>query len=91
MLTMIPLKNNVVVNQDAAVLSKGNLVLMAKETRNNKPSSGTVIAVGKDCKSLNIGDKIKFSEYAGVYFQYENKEYLLMSETEVDVKIVEEI
>lgn len=84
-----PLRLNLVVRQDALDnTTKSGLVISTNRDRNNKPSTGTVVTVGDECKYLSAGDKVVFSKYSGVFFEYNGeKDLLLMTESEILGKI----
>ncbi len=85
---MKPLGKNLVVKQEIAPSrSKNGFMINLRNLRQEKPNMGTVISLGKWCDQLEIGDIIKFSKYAGIYFENNDEEYILMAEKEVDVKI----
>lgn len=87
-----PLGNRVLVKRAESRVSKGGILL--PETAQEKPKEGEVIAVGpgKEDKegnripmSLNVGDKVLFTSYAGTEFkpEGEEKELLIISEDDI--------
>jgi chaperonin GroES len=88
-----PLANRVLIKREKFAKTKGGILLpdMAKE----KPQIGEVIAVGPGAVdehgklqplSLQIGDKILFSSYAGTVVtpkSTEEEEFLILSEDDI--------
>lgn len=86
---MRPLGTTLVVEQDEIpTQSTGGIFINTMKLRHERPNEGIVQTVGDDCTQLKPGDRVKFSKYAGVYFQLEGKEYVLMSESEVEVVVI---
>ena len=86
-----PLHDRVVVTRDAdEAKSAGGIVL--PDTANEKPSRGTVQAVGPgkildsgDVRPLDVkvGDKVIFGQYGGSTVELNDEEYLILSESEI--------
>ena len=53
------------------------------ETSKEKPVVAKVVAVGPDVKSLKIGDKIVYKEYATTELKVDSIEYLIVKEEDV--------
>lgn len=90
-LNIQPLGDRIVVERDTAeAVTSGGIYL--PETTKNKPSRGTVLAVGdgrlmKDGTrlplQLSVGDHVFFVSYAPEEFKVNGKEVLLMREEDV--------
>ena len=87
-----PLGNRVLVKRSEMKMSKGGILL--PETAQEKPKQGEVVAVGPGkvddtgnlkAMSVNIGDFVLFSSYAGTEVKTEDDqaEYLIMSEDDI--------
>jgi len=48
-----------------------------------KPKVAKVVAVGKDVKSLKVGDKIIYKSYSQTEIKIDSTEYLLVKEEDV--------
>jgi chaperonin GroES len=86
-----PIGDRVIVRRvEADQKTKGGIVL--PDTAKEKPKEGKVVAVGPgkildngktSSMSLNEGDKIIFSSYAGTEVKIDGEEYLIMKEDDV--------
>jgi len=61
--------------------------LYIPDTAKEKPSQGTVVAVGTgkvdEPLTVKVGDKVLYGKYAGTEITYEGKEYLIMRESDI--------
>jgi chaperonin GroES len=86
-----PLGDRVVVKPEPEeIKTKSGIVL--PDSAKEKPSEGTVIAVGsgkildngqKVPMEVKIGDKIIYSKYGGTEVKIENEEYMILSEKDI--------
>lgn len=86
-----PLQDRVVVVRDEdEAKSAGGIVL--PDTANEKPSQGTVSAVGPgrvldngEIRPVGVepGDKVVFGQYGGSTVKLQDVEYLILSESEI--------
>lgn len=86
-----PIGDRIIVQRvEADQKTKGGIVL--PDTAKEKPKEGKVVAVGPgktldngeiSSMSLNEGDKIIFSSYAGTEVKLDGEEYLIMKEDDV--------
>jgi chaperonin GroES len=86
-----PLGDRIVVKRlDNETTSAGGIVLPDSATE--KPSQGTVLAVGNGKKldngqsqplDVSVGDTVIFGQYSGNTVKIENQEVLIMNESEV--------
>lgn len=91
MAVLKPLRDKVVIERsEAEEKTAGGIVL--PDTAKDKPKQGRVISVGSGkllengtVKQLDVkkGDKILFSSYAGTEVKVDDKEYLIVSESEI--------
>lgn len=86
-----PLQDRILVERiEDDKISKGGIII--PETSKEKPMEGIVISVGSEYKdkngnlistSLKKGDKILFTKWGGTEVKINNKEYLVMKESDV--------
>ncbi len=85
-----PLANKVLIKRSVAQMSKGGILL--PDSAQEKPKVGEVVAVGPgkiDDKgalikmSVNIGDKVIFSSFAGTEVKENEEELLILSEDDI--------
>ena len=61
--------------------------IIIPDTAKEKPSQGTIVAVGKGTKDeemvLKEGDTVLYGKYAGTELEYEGKKYLIMRQSDV--------
>ncbi len=91
MASIKPLRDKVVVERsEAEEKTAGGIVL--PDTAKDKPKQGTVVAVGPgrilengEVKPLEVkkGDRILFGGFAGTEVKLDNKEYLILNESEI--------
>jgi len=89
--TLKPLGDKVVIKRsEAEEKTPGGIVI--PDTAKDKPKRGVVIAVGKGKMSesgkikepeVKKGDKVLFGSYAGTEVKVDDKEYLIVSESEI--------
>ena len=77
-----PLGNRVLVErvEDAKTTVSGIII---PDNAKEKPSRGTVIAVGGDVEQINVGDTVVFGKYSGNEIPLEGKEYLIMDADDI--------
>ena len=85
-----PMFNYVLITKDEEKeVTNGGIILT--DVTKEKPSTGTVVAVGpggmvdgKEVKmEVKAGDKVMYSKYAGNEIKYEGVEYLILKQSEV--------
>jgi len=65
--------------------------IVLPDTAKEKPQEGKVVAVGtrrnekgeKEALDVKEGDRVIFSKYAGTELKYQDKEYLVMRESDI--------
>lgn len=90
-MTIKPILDRVVIKrEDAEEKTSGGIII--PDNSKEKPSKGTVIAVGdggRDDKGnlipmiLKIGDKVLFTKWGGTEFKLNDEELLVMKESDV--------
>ena len=86
-----PLRDKVLIERsEAEEKTAGGIVL--PDTAKDKPKQGTIVAVGTgrvldngEVKALEVkkGDRVLFGSYAGNEVKLNNKDYLIVSESEI--------
>lgn len=79
-----PLANRVIIfptDQNAEEVRESGLIVLNKEI---PPSTrGVVVAVGPKVTEVVVGDKVQYGQHSGAPFPWEDKEYLIMRDTEI--------
>lgn len=61
--------------------------LIIPDSAKEKPSKGTVVAVGKGTKdeamTVKVGDTVLYGKYAGTELKLEGEDYLIMRESDI--------
>ena len=85
-LNIKPLADRVVVEPIAAETTTAS-GLIIPDSAKEKPSEGTVVAVGNGTKeealTVQVGDTVLYGKYAGTELKLEGKEYLIMRESDI--------
>lgn len=77
-----PLADYVVAQtEEAAAKTASGLYL--PDNAKEKPAVAKVLAVGKDVKSVKVGDRIIYKSYSPTSVKIGNEEYLLVKEEDV--------
>ena len=85
---MKPLASNVLVKEDEVQeYSKGGILLT--EESKEKPTSGTVVGVGRDVTDIAVGQKILYGKYAGTEVDSDGEKLVIMQDVEI-LGIIEE-
>jgi chaperonin GroES len=81
-----PLADRVLV-EPAAAEEKTSSGIIIPDTAKEKPQKGSVVAVGEGKKdeplTVKVGDTILYGKYAGTEITIDNKEYLIMRESDI--------
>ena len=81
-----PLADRVVVEPKEAE-TKTASGLYIPDTAKEKPQQGTVIAVGPGTKDVEmevkVGDVVLYGKYAGTEVSFEDKKYLIMTQSDI--------
>ena len=61
--------------------------IIIPDTAQEKPQKGIVVAVGNGTKdhemSVKIGDQVLYGKYSGTELKFEDKDYLMMRESDI--------
>ena len=86
-----PLADRVLVEpMEAAEVKKGGIII--PDTAKERPQEGKIIAIGsgrvtdegnKINMEVSVGDKILYGKYSGSEVRVEDKEYLIMRESDI--------
>lgn len=81
-----PLRDRVIILPDAAEEKTAGGIIIP-DTAKERPRRGTVVASGPGLKDLpnetKPGDIVLYGKYAGTEIDHDDKNYLIMSETEL--------
>ncbi|WGH25656.1 MAG: co-chaperone GroES [Candidatus Shikimatogenerans bostrichidophilus] len=81
-----PLHDRVII-EPLPVDNKTSSGIIIPDTAKDKPQEGIVIAVGSGKKKYNMtvknGDKVLYGKYSGTELKINNKEYLIMHESDI--------
>ena len=81
-----PLADRVLISPLAAE-TKTASGLIIPDSAKEKPSKGTVVAVGKGTKddpiTVQVGDTVLYGKYAGTELKLEGTDYLIMRESDI--------
>jgi len=85
-LNIKPLADRVIIEPSAAEEKTAGGIIIP-DTAKEKPSKGTVVAVGPGTKENPItvknGDSVLYGKYAGTEISYEDNDYLIMRESDI--------
>ncbi|MGB2128801.1 MAG: co-chaperone GroES [Flavicella sp.] len=85
-LNIKPLADRVVVEPIAAETTTAS-GLIIPDSAKEKPSKGTVVAVGNGTKeealTVQVGDTVLYGKYAGTELKLEGNDYLIMRESDI--------
>jgi chaperonin GroES len=78
-----PLKDRVVVKYSEEDMEKTAGGLYVPDVAKEKPSKGTVTAVGSEVKEVKTGNTVLFDKYTGSKIKLEDVEYLIVKEEDL--------
>ncbi len=85
-ITLKPLADRVIV-EAAPAEEKTASGIIIPDTAKEKPQRGKVVAVGSGKKdepmTVKVGDTVLYGKYSGTEINVENKEYLIMRESDI--------
>ena len=76
-----PLGDGLLVRQNEVLTPSG--LALTETMEKEKPSEGTVLAIGKDVTTVSVGDTVVFGKYSGQAFKLNGEELLIMELKEV--------
>jgi len=74
-----PLGKRVLVEREEEVSKTASGIIIPDNASKEKPSSGKVVALGKECEDVKVGDKVVFAKYAGSEVTLDDKKYLILN------------
>ena len=81
-----PLADRVVVEPAAAEETTASGIIIP-DTAKEKPQKGNVVAVGDGKKdepmTVKVGDTVLYGKYSGTELSWEDKEYMIMRESDI--------
>ncbi|MBN1597269.1 MAG: co-chaperone GroES [Bacteroidales bacterium] len=81
-----PLEDRVLVEPQAAEEKTASGIIIPDSAK-EKPQKGTVIAIGNGTKDIEmqikVGDTVLYGKYAGTEISVDNKDYLIMRQSDI--------
>lgn len=74
-----PLGKRVLVEREEETKTTATGIIIPDNASKEKPSSGKVVAVSKECECVEIGDKVVFAKYSGSEITLDDKKYLVLN------------
>ena len=85
-LNIKPLADRVIIEPSAAEEKTAGGIIIP-DTAKEKPSNGSVVAVGLGTKenpiTVKLGDTVLYGKYAGTEISFEDKDYMIMRESDI--------
>lgn len=81
-----PLADYVVVQAEEAEKKTASGILLSDSSA-EKPTTATVLAVGKDVKSLKVSDRVIYGGYSNTEVKINGKDYILIKEENIYAKV----
>ncbi len=85
-LNIQPLADRVIVEASAAEEKTAGGIIIP-DTAKEKPQKGTIVAVGPGKKdeplTVKVGDNVLYGKYSGTEISIEDKDYLIMRESDI--------
>ena len=85
-LNIKPLADRVIIEPSAAEEKTAGGIIIP-DTAKEKPSKGTVVAVGPGTKdnpiTVKTGDVVLYGKYAGTEISFDDNDYLIMRESDI--------
>lgn len=78
-----PLGKRVLVEREEETKTTASGIIIPDNASKEKPSSGKVIAVGKEVEDVKNGDTIVFAKYSGSEVSLDDKKYLVLNVEDV--------
>ncbi len=79
---LIPLADRVVATREVAATKTASGLYLPDNVK-EKTTVATVKAIGKDVKSIKVGDRIVYKEYSTTELKVDTVEYLIVKEEDV--------
>jgi chaperonin GroES len=81
-----PLGDRLLVRPDEKEKATNSGILLPPGSQ-EEPQQGTIVAIGDDCKPLNVGDVILHSRYGTTKVRIEGQDYLLLRVADVLARV----
>ena len=81
-----PFEDRVLVEPEEIGESRTKSGIIIPDTAKEKPRTGKVIEVGTDeelAENIKVGDRIVFAKFTGDELEFENKNYLIVSRSDI--------
>lgn len=81
-ISLNPLADRVLIEPEEAETKTASGIIIP-ETVQEKPSRGTVVAVGSDGDKVKEGEVVMYVKHGGIEIQHEGTDYLIMRESNI--------
>ena len=78
-----PLFNRVLIKAKEAEEVRASGIVLPRNSRQERPQQGTVLAVGELCTCVKEKDSVIFKTYSPTEVNLEDSEYLILEETDI--------
>lgn len=87
-IVMQPVGDRVVVKPLEVVGEEKRGGIVIPEQMREKPTQGTVVAIGPKVKGVMVGDEIAYGKYSGSPWSLDGTEYVLLHESDILMVLV---
>ncbi|MCI6988295.1 MAG: co-chaperone GroES [Campylobacter sp.] len=74
-----PLGKRVLVEREEETKTTASGIIIPDNASKEKPSSGKIVAVSKECEGVSVGDIVVFAKYSGSEIGLDDKKYLVLN------------
>ncbi len=90
---ILPLIKNVVIepyipDEKQEKVTETGFIITKKNTTQNQPQYGKIIAIGPEVQSVQVGDIVLFKEFIPTKFTLNNEIFLLLNEDDILAKLI---
>lgn len=78
-MTFQPLGKRVLIEREEETRKTSSGIIIPDNASKEKPSNGKVVALGKECEGVEIGDTVVFAKYAGSEVSLDDKKFLILN------------
>ncbi len=74
-----PLGKRVLIEREEETKTTATGIIIPDNASKEKPSTGKIVAVSKECEGIEVGDKVVFAKYSGSEVSLDEKKYLVLN------------
>ena len=78
-----PFGNNILIKVPEKEKITQSGIVIPDSAEQEKPENGEVVAVGSKVKSVKPGDTVLFAKYSAIDIEFENEEFLIITELDI--------